>query len=174
LHPHLSRGEFGAQPRRTGGTGGALLLPLREHRQGHNHAAENDLIALFARVADTDTVLRLRKALPDTHVGVGFRDFRFERAQLRTLSNGLQRGVEIGVDRPRQGSIHRDVFPDLQQLPQLTERQGFRRLGRFTLSPDPRQRRARDVDVQHGDIAGFESPIGGRVHGRGELVGGVQ
>ena len=49
LHPRPRGIELGPKPRGSCRTDSALLLPFREHRQRHRHAAEDDLVAFFAR-----------------------------------------------------------------------------------------------------------------------------
>jgi hypothetical protein len=58
LHSEPGGVELGPKSGRPCRTDSALLLSLREHRQRHSHATEDDLIAFFPRVADAEAVLR--------------------------------------------------------------------------------------------------------------------
>ena len=64
--------------------------------------------------------------------------------------------------------------PENKKLLQIADGECPQRLGGFTLGPNSRQRSARDVHIQDGDVSGLVASIGDGMHVGGEFLCGSE
>ena len=90
------------RPRRADGR---QLLSFREHRQRERDAAQDDLVAPFALVAQAEAVVGAGKRLAHGQVGVGLADRGLERAQLGPLLRRTHQAPQLGRLPGRQACL---------------------------------------------------------------------
>ena len=115
-------------------------------------AAEDDVVAFFARVPDAEAVVGLRERAPEPLLRLGFANARLQRTELGPLRRRLKSDAQVRVVASCQRPVHHDVFIEPQELFELAERDRFRGLGSLAFGSNTGERRTGDVHVEDGDV----------------------